>query len=190
VDTSTDIQLVPFSEAGCDGSLYRVWLPLASTPRNNVLREGQTSRSGPWGRSRYDGSFNDGKPATMSDTFELNQAPKEAWFTVTLLEPAEIRRVVFVHGQIDRDGGWFDTTAGWPRIQVKTPAGGDWVTIGELRNYPAGSATDAGKLQNAARIEFTLPAPMAVMAVRVIGRPASGDDRRQAFVTCGELEAY
>lgn len=190
VDTPTDIRLVPFSEAGCNGSVYRVWLPLAGTPRDNFLREGHTSRSGPWDRSRYDGSFNDGNPATMADTFEQNKPAKEAWFAVTLLEPAEIRRVVYVHGRNDHDGGWFATTAGRPRVQVKTSAGSDWETVGELRDYPACSVTDAGTLINGSRFECQLTAPMSVLAVRVVGQPASGGNPRQAFVTCGELEAY
>ena len=31
---------------------------------------------------------------------------------------------------------------------------------------------------------------MEVMAVRVIGKPSSGDNPKQAFVACAELEAF
>jgi len=189
-DTPTDIRLVPFADAGCNGSVYRVWLPLTGAPRDNLLREGRTSRSGPWEPSRYDGLFNDGNPATIADTFERNKAPKEAWFAVTLLEPAAVKRVVFVHGRNDRDGGWFATTTGQPRVQVMTAATGNWETVGNLPDYPATSAGDPGALKNGARFECTLPAPLTVIAVRVIGVPASGDNPAQAFATCGELEAY
>ena len=189
-DTPTDIRLVPFADAGCNGSVYRVWLPLTGTPRDNVLREGRTSRSGPWEPSRYDGSFNDGNPATIADTFEKNKRPKEAWFAVTLLESAAIKRVVFVHGRNDHDGGWFATTTGQPRVQVMTASGGTWETVGDLSAYPATSTADAATLKNGARFECTLPAALTVIAVRVIGVPSSGDDPAQAFATCGELEAY
>ena len=189
-DTPTDIRLVPFADAGCNGSVYRVWLPLAGSPRANVLREGRTSRSGPWDRSRYDGSFNDGNPATVADTFEKDKRSKEAWFAVNLLEPAAVKRVVFVHGRTDHDGGWFATTTGQPRVQVMTVAAGSWETVGYLQDYPATGATDAGGLKSGARFECTLPAAMTVIAVRVTGVPASGDDPRQTFATCGELEAY
>jgi DUF1680 family protein len=189
-DTPTDILLVPFAEAGCHGSVYRVWLPLAGAPHDNVLREGRTSRSGPWEPTRYDGSFNDGNPATVADTFEKNKVAKDAWFAVTLLEPAAIKRVVFVHGRTDHDGGWFVTTIGPPRVQVMTAPGGNWETVGLLSDYPATSAGDAASLKNGARFECALPAPMTVIAVRVIGVPASGDNPAQSFATCAELEAY
>ncbi len=189
-DTPTDIKLVPFAEAGCNGSVYRVWLPLAGTPRDNVLREGRTSRSGPWEPSRYDGSFNDGNPATIADTLEKNKVARDAWFGVTLMEPVAIKRVVFVHGRSDPDGGWFVTTTGQPRVQVMTAPGGNWETVGYLSDYPATTATEAGSLKNAARFECVLPAPMSVIAVRVTGIPASGNNPAQTFATCAELEAY
>jgi hypothetical protein len=189
-DTPTDIRLVPFADAGCNGSLYRVWLPLTGAPRANVLREGHTSRSGPWDRARYDGSFNDGNPATIADTFERNKRAKDAWFAVSLLEPAAIKRVVFVHGRSDHDGGWFATTTGQPRVQVMTAPGGGWETVGDLPDYPATTAASPGTLKDGARFECSLPATLTVFAVRVIGVPASGDDPRQSFATCAELEAY
>ena len=109
---------------------------------------------------------------------------------MTLLEPAAIKRVVFVHGRNDRDGGWFATTTGQPRVQVMTAASGNWETVGNLPDYPATSATDAGTLKSGARFECTLPAPLTVIAVRVVGVPASGENPHQAFATCAELEAY
>ncbi len=188
-DTPMDIRLVTFADAGCNGSLYRVWLPLAGTPRQNLLREGRTSRSGPWGRTRYDGSFNDGDPASIADTFE-NKPATEAWFAVTLMEPTVVRRLVFVHGHTDHDGGWFVTEKGKPRVQVMAARGGTWETVGELKDYPDTTATVAGKLKDGARFECLFPSPLNVIAVRVTGVPASGDNPGQAFATCAELEAY
>jgi DUF1680 family protein len=189
-DTPMEIRLVPFADAGCNNSLYRVWIPLASARRDNLLRDGRTTRSGPWDRTRYDGTINDGNPSTIADTFEQNKLAKEAWFAVTLLEPVSLQRVVFVHGHTDRDGGWFATTDSQPRVQVMTAMGKDWETVGNLADYPATSVTSAGPLRNSARFEFVLPEPRSVIAVRVIGVPASGDNPAQAFASCAELEGY
>ena len=109
---------------------------------------------------------------------------------MTLLEPVSLKRVVFVHGRNDRDGGWFATTDGPPRVQVMTAMGKDWETVGNLTDYPATSVATAGQLRDGARFEFVLPEPRTVIAVRVIGVPASGDNPAQAFASCAELEGY
>ena len=66
----------------------------------------------------------------------------------------------------------------------------NWETVGYLTDYPATTATDAGSLKSTTRFECALPAPMSVIAIRVIGAPASGNNPAQSFATCAELEAY
>jgi hypothetical protein len=111
---------------------------------------------------------------------------------VTLDEPALISRVVFVSGGVFHDGGWFDASAGKPRLQVRREEEGKWETVAELADYPATTATDSASLADANHrtITLRLPKPEKVMAVRVIGKPATGDNPRQAFSSCAELEAF
>lgn len=184
------IRLIPFAEAGCTGTNYRLWLPLYRPGVSiNLLREGVESRSSSHWVHRYDGLINDGDPATVVDTCDGKLA-KEAWFAVTLPEPVKVSRVNFVHGRSDHDGGWFVSAGGRPRVQVLAAPKGEWETVGELADFPATTATSAEGLGNGARFSCDLGAPRRVVGVRVIGQPASGDNPKQSFATCAELEAY
>ncbi len=58
-----------------------------------------------------------------------------------------VSRIVFAHGQTFHDGGWFDASAGKPRIQVKATADAPWQTLAELLNYPATTATNPAGLK-------------------------------------------
>ncbi len=188
-DTPMEVSLIPFADAGWRGSDYRVWLPLSGQTAPNLLRLGRGSRSGPWGRTRYDGLINDGDATSITDTYD-GKPQTEAWFAVTMLEPIVVRRLVFVHGRNDRDGGWFVSATRRPRVQVMTKPGGAWETVGDLKDYPDTTSVDAGALKSGARFECLFPAPLYVVAVRVTGEPACGAAPGQAFATCAELEAY
>ena len=98
--------------------------------------------------------------------------------------------MVFKHGHNFHDGGWFDASAGKPRVQVQAKHGGAWETVAELAGYPATTATDHGKLRPGQAFEVRLAGKQSAVAVRVIGVPASGDNPSQAFSSCGELEAF
>jgi hypothetical protein len=102
----------------------------------------------------------------------------------------EIRRVAFVQGRLFHDGGWFDTRSGKPRVQVRRIPRGAWETVGELTAYPATTATDPGRVKEGMSFSLTLERPEKVVAVRVIGTPASGDNAAQAFASCAELVAF
>jgi uncharacterized protein len=180
---------VPFADAGSDGGIYRVWLraPGASWPANaSVLSDGGESRSR---HGNVDGSINDGDPGTFVVTFN-NRPAEQDWYAVTLEKPATIRRVAFAHGRTFHDGGWFDTSAGKPIVQVRTTRTGEWKSVGELSGYPATTATDSGGLSSGQKFISRLQTPVEVMAVRVIGKPASGSNPKQAFSSCAELEAF
>jgi hypothetical protein len=62
----------------------------------------------------------------------------------------------------------------------------------EITSYPATMATDSAGLRDGPDRAFTvrLLQPVKAMAIRVIGRPACGDNPKQAFSSCGELEAF
>ena len=108
---------------------------------------------------------------------------------MTLAAPVELRRVVFVHGKTFHDGGWFDASASPPQVQVQTSEKGMWETVGELKDYPATTATSAAGLSGGERFTCQLPQATKVYGVRVVGKPASGDKPEQAFASCAELLA-
>ncbi len=180
---------VPFADAGRSGGIYRVWLraPGAAWPANDsVLADGQESRSR---QGNQNGSINDGDLGSIVVTFD-GQPANEDWYAVTLPEPATIQRIVFAHGSTFHDGGWFDTSNGKPRIQVRRTPNAKWETIGELTDYPSTTSTSAGGIHDGQTFTLRLASPVKAFAVRVIGKPSSGDNPQQAFSSCGELQAY
>ena len=98
--------------------------------------------------------------------------------------------MIYVHGRNFPDGGWFDASAGKPRIQIQTSKGGAWENAGELKDYPATTAASAGKLRGGETFICQLPAPVKVFGVRVVGKPACGNKPKQAFSSCAELQAF
>jgi len=182
--TALPIRLVPFADAGAGGSNFKVWMPIGQT-EGNLLLEERESRSR---RGNISGSITDGDPKTFVLTFD-DKAAAEDWFAVTLAAPAELRRVVFVHGKTFHHGGWFNASAGQPQVQVQTAKKGPWETVGLLRDYPATTATSAAGLNGGERFTCQLSKSVEVYGVRVAGKPASGDAPLQAFASCGELLA-
>jgi hypothetical protein len=182
---------VPFADAGATGGSYRVWLrsPGAALPQNpSLLASGVEDRSR---RGNVEGSINDGDSATFVVTFD-GTLKSEDWYSVSLEEPAAISRVVFLGGNLFHDGGWFDTAVGKPKIQVQARTGVAWETVAELTDYPETTSTDPGQLRNEPRRPFMArwESPVRAVAVRVIGKPASGDNPKQAFSSCAELQAF
>lgn len=181
-----DLGLLAFAEAGGSGSRYRVWLPVAGQASDNLLLDGVESRSRTGNRAN---SIIDDDVQNCVVTFD-GQAGAEDWYAVTLETPLPIGRIVFLHGQVFHDGGWFDASQGKPEVQVRRAAGGAWETVGRLDGYPATTARDNGKLRPGQAFELRLAKPMEAVAVRVLGRPASGDNPKQAFSSCAELQAF
>lgn len=181
---------VPFAEAGADGGRYQVWLraPGASLAANaSLLADARESRSRP---GNVEGAITDGDPGTYVVTFD-NKPAREDWFAVTLGAPVVVRRVTFAHGHAFHDGGWFDAAGGGkPRVQVRRAPGGAWEPAGVLADYPDTTVTDAKGLKDGQTFTLRLAAPQSVVAVRVVGKPATGDAPAQAFASCGEIEAF
>lgn len=181
--------LVPFADAGAEGGAYRVWLRapgVAPTANISLLADGTESRSRD---GNQNGSINDDDFDSIVVTFD-GKTSKEDWFAIELTEPVSIQRVVFSHGTTFHDGGWFDASAGKPRVQVQRSTGGAWETVGEVSDYPATTATDNQQLKSGQTFTLRLKSPEKVLAVRVIGVPACGDNPRQAFSSCAELQAF
>jgi hypothetical protein len=185
-DRPLSIRLVPFADAGTAGSRYKIWLPCQRpAPDRNLLLTGAEGRS----RKPNAGSIIDGDLQTIATTFN-NKRAAEDWFSVTLEEPSIVRRVVFTHGQTFHNGGWFDASTGAPYVQVQLAAGGPWETVAELKEYPATTATDPAGLKAGERFSCVLPEPLKIVAIRVVGKPSCGDNAKQCFSSCAELEAF
>jgi DUF1680 family protein len=180
------IRLIPFADAGSTGEPYRVWLPLPQARGGSLLFTGQESRSRP---GNLEGSINDDEPQSFVVTFDGQSAPED-WFAVTMDEPARLNRVGFVQGQLFHDGGWFDTSAGKPKIQIQREQRGAWETIGELADYPITTATSQANLKLGQSFTLQLASPVSALSVRVVGKPACGDNPAQAFSSCAELQAF
>ena len=181
-----EIRLIPFADAGSLGENYKVWLFQYAGSKGDLLLGGSESRSR---QGNADGSIIDGNVHTYVVTFD-GQAAAEDWYAVTLEQPLTITRVLYAHGRIFHDGGWFDASAGKPRVQIQTSKDGAWEDAGELMDYPATTAASAGKLPEGETFNCLLPKPVKVFGVRVVGKPACGDNQQQAFSSCAELQAF
>ena len=179
------IQLTTFADAGSTGKNYKVWLPLLSGT-GNLLIDGIESRSR---QGNVEGSVNDENNYSFVVTFDGKPAAED-WFAVTLEEPVTVERVVYSHGKTFPDGGWFDASTGKPRIQIQTTKGGAWQDAGELKNYPATTFTNAGKLQGGETFNCQLSAPVKLFGIRVVGKPAGGDKPEQSFSSCAEIQTF
>ncbi len=186
-DASLPLHLIPFADAGGTGTHYKVWLPL---PRElytgNLLLDAQESRSR---HGNLGGSITDEDFQTAVVTFDGKMAAED-WFAVQLDEPVLIKRVLFGHGKTFHDGGWFDASAGKPRIQVKLSKDGAWETIAELTDYPSTTSKDSAEMDGGESFICNLATPVKACAIRVTGKPACGDNPQQAFSSCAELQAF
>lgn len=194
----THALLAPIATAGADkkSTCYRVWLPFPSQPGANLAVGGTESVS----RTRNPGAHVDpraGGWGSIIDGGEVltynNTKQDQDWYAVTLAKSATVGRVVFLHSWAFPSGGWFDTSEGKPQVQVQTEKDGPWTTVGELKNYPATTATEAKVLNphsSGTRYTCTLATPVTALAVRVIGKPACGNDPKQSFSSCMGLAVY
>jgi uncharacterized protein len=179
---------VLFADAGSESSRYRVWLPApeSALPRNpSVFGFSPESRSQ---RGNVSGSITDGELDSFVVTFN-GQPQSEAWFAVHAHSPVAIRTVSFAHGKSFHDGGWFDTSAAKPAIQIQREKDGPWITVARLESYPATTAQDPAGLTPGQTFTQTLPKLDRVVGLRIVGTPASGDNPAQSFASCAELGA-
>ncbi|MCY3023278.1 MAG: glycoside hydrolase family 127 protein [Planctomycetota bacterium] len=178
--------LVPFAEAGRDGGAYQVWLRTADKlGAATGFAAGRESRSR---EGNMQGSIADGDPESVVVTFDGKKADED-WFAVEADQPVKLGRVVFMHGRCFHDGGWFDASAGKPKVQVQREKGGAWETIGTLDDYPATTAANNGGLKDGQAFTLKLKEPVNAVGLRVVGKPACGDSANQAFSSCAELQA-
>jgi DUF1680 family protein len=186
---ASKLKLVPYYAAGADGSRFEVWIRRSGSAEKTgsslfYLAEESHSRVGNQG-----GEVTDDDPSTFRVTFDSTKKDLD-WYSVSLPTPVRINRIVFAHGHCFHDGGWFDTSSGKPRVQVKKSKDGNWDEAGLLESYPDTSDVKPGRgLRDGAL--FTLRvSPVEVFGVRIVGKPACGDNPRQSFSSCAELQAF
>jgi uncharacterized protein len=171
--------LVPFSAAGN----HRVWMPTADVTLQEpipVTLFGFESRS----KSNNElGSICDGKTDTCRSTKRGVPHSGER-FAVEMPHPETIRRVVYHHGETTAEGGWFDASAGKPRIQVLRPGHTERETVANVDGYPASTNSNPAGLDTGHGFVIDLERPVRALGVRIIGKPAG------TYITCSELSAY
>lgn len=126
---------------------------------------------------------------------ELEAGEGIVWAWVALDAPRRVTRLAFVHGEVDARGGWFDGSAGPPRVEIVrgefplvegtwlAPEQAQWESLAPFADYPATTASAAPAELGGRRIEVVLPQPIEIAGFRVIGR-AGGE-----FVRIAELSA-
>lgn len=187
-----ELLLVPFADAGQlreEATRLRVWLPDRESIRARDLSLTAFGKES-WSRTgNVQGSICDESPDTFRVTFD-GKAADEDWYAVEMAEPEAIARVVYCHGRCFHDGGWFDTSGGKPRIEVRRTRRGAWETVASLESYPEATSSRKPRLADGQRFEVRLNGPARAIAIRIVGKPSSGDNPRQAFSSCAELAAY
>jgi hypothetical protein len=188
VERRETLRLVPFAEAGVDGRPIQVWLRTTLDRRTGAsvfaFCDEARSRQG-----NQVGSICDEDPGTFVVTFDGTRRAQD-WYEVVSARPVALDRVVYRHGRTFHDGGWFDTSAGKPKIQARLRVDGPWVDLATLESYPTSTATapPAG-LKDGDAFEVAVPRTTAV-ALRIVGAPACGDNPSQSFSSCAELAAF
>ncbi len=188
---SIPIKLTPYAFAGEDGvSRFAVWIAL---PGKSTLLTGPVSLMEGDGIdvSRFGnitGSYTDEDISTFFVSFD-GHYDSEDWYAVLHRKPVEINRVVYAHGKTFHDGGWFDSTDGKPKIEAQLTENGKWETLAVLSSYPSTTATDSAGLQDGQKFEVKFP-KTKVYSIRVIGKPATGDNPKQSFSSISELQAF
>ncbi len=173
------LNLVPFADA----LNYRVWvLKPGRVPIGQVALTAFATES--WSKNgNTAGSICDERPDTYRTSFE-GKAAKEDWYAVEMEKPADIGRIIFRHGKVFQNGGWFDTSEGKPRIQVRRVKNGPWETVGKLDTYPDFTSAQVPVLRDGEPFTLRLNQPVRAVAIRVVGKPA------RSFSSCAELSAY
>lgn len=184
------LKLIPYADAGADGkSRYEVWIPLPG--RGSALNSASLFSGGSMTVSRKGNvtdSICDDDTGSFSVTFD-NHPAEEDWFAVSLPKAVRIDTVTYAHGKTFHDGGWFDASGDKPQIQVQETPNGPWKRVATLQSYPNTTATNPAGLVAGETFSVSFPAVEA-FAIRILGRPAHGDNSAQAFTSCAELQGF
>ncbi len=174
-----ELLVVPFADA----RNYRVWLVKPDKmPFGPVALTAFQTES--WSRAgNVEGSICDERPDTFRVTFEGPPA-RQDWYAVEMDNPQPVARVVYRHGRVFQNGGWFSTAGGKPTIQVRRTRTGNWETVATLDSYPEATPKEIPALRDGQPFEARLKEPVKAVGIRILGRPGA------SFSSCAELAAY
>ena len=173
----TKLALLPFADA----EEYRIWLykpgklPVTPVPVSYGSKESSSARD-----KQNTGALTD----ELLDDYVCVKAGAEVWWAIELPRPATIRRVAIAAGELNERGGWLDTTAGKPQVQIQRVPKGAWETVGTLDAYPSANSATKPAIQPGQWFEVTLKEPSQAVAVRVLGKAS------REFASLAELAAY
>lgn len=173
----TNLQFVPFADA----QDYRIWLYkpgkllTTSVPLSYGSKESTSARD-----KQITGALTD----ELLHDYVAVKAGREVWWAVEIPKPSTIRRVAIAAGEITERGGWLDTSAGKPQVQIQRMPKGPWETVATLDSYPATTSTATPPIQPGQWFEVTLKQPAHAVAVRLLGKAA------REFASLAELSAY
>ncbi|MDP2895155.1 MAG: glycoside hydrolase family 127 protein [bacterium] len=184
----TSLYLMTFADAGADGSQFRIWLRDKSSLSAADFSPFSFGKESYSREGNVEGMIADGDASSFRVTFDGKPADED-WFAVTLKKPVKVNRVVYAHGRTFHDGGWFDASSGKPKIQILRKPEGEWETIAELNSYPATTATDSAGLRDGQEFSVKFPTVEAC-GIRILGKPAHGDNPKQSFSSCAELQPF
>ncbi len=165
---------VLFADAGAKGEKYKVWVGPAPESEESRSRTGNV-----------EGSINDGDVRTFVVTWD-GGVHDEDFYALTFSKPKTVTKISYAHGHAFHDGGWF---VGAPQVEIKKTSDGPWERVGALPGYPPTTDTDPNGLKDGQEFTLALPAPLEIIAVRVVGKPACGDNPGLRFTSCAELRA-
>jgi hypothetical protein len=178
--------LTSFAEAGRTGSRFAVWMP-SKDRLKTVATSPFTAAKESWSREgNLSAGIADGDASTWRVTFN-GQKRDEDWFAVERAEPTTINTIVYAHGHVYHDGGWWDASKGKPRLQIKKTPDGAWEDAAAIDAYPDTTAADPKGLADGKSFTVHIK-PVKVVGIRVIGAAACGDNPSQNFTSCAELE--
>jgi hypothetical protein len=129
------------------------------------------------------GSICDERSDTYRNTLGAKPAPQD-WYAVEMDQPASIARVMYRHGKLFANGGWFDTSEGKPQIQIKRTRTANWETVATLDEYPNASAIQPPGMRDGEAFSVRLKSPVKAVGLRIAGKPGG------QFSTCAELAGY
>ncbi len=182
----TSVILGPF--ALVQEEWFSVWLKAYDPDRMEPLSLTFGARERGSRAGNVEGSICDDDRSTFRVTYDGTRAEADEW-EVCWEAPRKVSRIVFRHGHSFHDGGWFDTAQGKPEVWVRRAPATDWEKAGELSSYPSTQASVAPALEDGQPFEHALD-PREISGIRIRGRPACGDDPRQSFSSCAEIQAY
>lgn len=177
-------RLGPFATAADDVRSCRVWIPREVPDPELSVFHGAAEDQSSGDSSRA--SFNDYDPYS----YVVTAGDEVAWFCLTSAEPVTFSRVDFVHGRSMVHGGWFDTSAAKPQLEVRLSQSGPWVALAQFEDYPTTDVESDSGLQPAERFTVTLSRSVTATAIRVSGAGSWGGYPGTRIATCALLQAY